>query len=205
MIVLAAALAMHAAAAPPDFRRAWTCGSSYDFDDITTSVIRTLDEQGKQLDVDVQWSVGTPRPFTASVFAMAHRKGAGDPPLRDGLVLLSWNGRMIDGVDTSKPVAVLHAEGAVPRRSDGRPRVEHSETSFTVDVPRERVAMLSRGADRAELSVLNASNVVIHSAGVEVRRVGRAMRAVEESIEETRWQMRDHEKRCEPVTEWLTF
>ena len=204
MIALAA-LALSAAAAPPDFRRAWTCSSQGEIDGITTSVIRTLDKDGKQLDVDIQWNAVAQRPFTASASAMSGRIGPGDPPLRSGPVLLSWTGRMVDGADTTRPIAILHAKGVAPRRADGRPRIEHSPTTFTVEVPWDRVAKLARNADEAKLSVVNASGAVIHSTGVDLRQIGRAISAVEEALVETRWKMRDFDARCEPVTEYLTF
>lgn len=204
MIGLAAALAGHLAA-PPDFRRAWTCSSRGEFDGVTTSVIRTLDDQGRQLDVDVQWNVGTSRPFTAAVFAMAHAKGSGDPPLRSGTVLVSWTSRPAEGADSREPVTVLNAKTETPRRADGRARIDHSDTSFSVEVPWARVVALSRDAQPAQLSVLNVGGAVIDSSAVELRQVGRAIVLVEEALRETRWQMRDYKERCERVTEWVTL
>lgn len=205
MMLFVAAFAINAAAAPPDFRRQWTCDSRSQFDGISTTVIRTLDANGAQFDVNVQWNIAPRRMFTASVFATAHAEGAGDPALRLGTVLASWSGRYAEGANTTGALAVLHSVEQPPRRADGRKLIDRSDKSFSVEVPWTRVSALSRGADRAKISVTNTKGEVIQSAGVELRQIRRALAAVEEGLAETRWQMGDFKERCSAITEWLTF
>jgi hypothetical protein len=205
LLAAGAVMAAHAAAAPPDFRRAWTCDSRAKIDAISTTVIRTLDKAGKQLDVHVQWSVGDEEMFAASLFGMVTRDGSGDPPLREGTLLASWTSGALEGVDTSAPVVVLHAKGDKPRRADGRPRIDRSTTAFSAEIPWTRVLFLARRLDTAQLSVINGKDEVIGSSIVDLRLVQRALKTVAEGLSETRWQMARYEERCEPVTEWLTF
>jgi hypothetical protein len=203
--VIAVAAGLAVAAAPPDFRRAWTCDSRSQIDDVSTTVIRTLDKAGVQLDVHVQWSIDPKRPFTASLFGMTSKVGAGDPLLRVEPVLASWVSPTADGVDSMAPLVVVHAEGEQPRRADGGKRIDRTDGSFSAEIPWSRVTALSRRSESARLSVVNRKGQVIGSTGVELRQVRRALAGVEEGLAETRWQMGDFEERCEQVTEWLTF
>lgn len=205
MILVLAALAAHAAAAPPDFRETWVCGSRSEFDGNMAHVMRTLDKDGAQLSATLQWSVDPPRMFAATLSGMADRKGAGDPPVRSESVLVSWMGRVAEGADASSPMIVLHREGETPRRADGRPQIPRTDGSFSAEVPWSRLLLLSRQADRAKVSLVNARGEVILSSDVELRQVRRALASVEEAVRETRWQMAAPEERCEPVTEHLKF
>ena len=204
MILLFAA-ATAAALAPPDFRRVWACSSRSEFDGNSAHVIRELDKAGAQLSVSVQWSVHPKRMFSAGLFGMVDRKGAGDPPLRAGSVLVNWTGRVAEGVDTASPVVVLHLKNETPRRAEGRPQIPRTDGTFSAEVPWPRVIALSRRADRAEISLVNARGQAIASSRVELRQVRRALAAVEEALRETRWQLAAPNDRCEPITEYLTF
>jgi hypothetical protein len=198
VILAAAALA---GLAPP-FPEKWSCSSRSEFDGVSTHVVRELDDKGRQLTSHVQWSAGG-KGFSANVFGDVHQKAAGNPPLRTGTLLISWRGQVAEGVDRSLPLVVLHAEGETPKRADGRQQIQRTDGSISAEVPWSRVLQLSRRADRAKVSLVNAKGQVIQSSRVDLRQIRRALVVIEEGLGQTRWQMHDFKKRCEPITEHM--
>lgn len=202
-VLLLVPCAVTANAAEPDFRRAWACDSRAKIDDVDVTVIRELDEDGKQLSVTFQWHVDPPRPFTVSLSGMADKDGSGDPPLRLGVVHAAWKGRAVSEPEQDPPVAVLHAPGASPVAAQGKPRIHYSDGLFGGSLPWPRVSALMRSSDRARLSLVDRKGAVVESWSADLRAVRKALSAVAAGLKETSWQAKDHRERCSEITEWM--
>ena len=186
--------------APLDFRPAWACTSRSDKDGIDLTVMRTLDGQGRQLDADVQWSIGGFDGGRLALMAIQTLKGAGDPPARPREVLVSWSG-FSDRLQRTRLLVVLHPAEEPPNALDGVAMIPYVNGLIGAVLSRQRVQALVRNSPSAQLSLIDPRGHAIRSAAVDLTRLSAIVDRTLAALDETRTKTLTFQKSCEPIAE----
>jgi hypothetical protein len=187
---------------PLDTRPAWACGSRTDRNGLDLTAIRTLDAQGRQLDADVQWSIGGFDGGRLSLMATQHIKGAGDPPAQPPELLVSWSG-FSDRLQRDRLLIVLHASDKPPNALDGVAMIPYVNGLIGAVISWQRVRTLARNSPSALLTLLDPRGHAIRSAPVGLKKLGTIADQTRAALDETRAKAASFRKRCQPVTEWM--
>lgn len=187
---------------PLDFRPAWSCTVRTTVDDVDLSVMRTLDAQGVQLDVDVQWWGGKFDRGRLSFSRLENRKGLGDLPSVPRQLLVSWFG-FPPQIDRERLLVVLHRSGDPANPLDGVPMIPYLNGMIGATIPWQRVSALEQVSRSAQLSLIDRKGRVVRSSPVDLSAFDRIVDRTRAALQETRTKAATFERSCEPVTEWM--
>ena len=193
--MILAALAL-AALSAPDFREAWTCTSRTEADGLAVTVMRTLDDKGRQLRASAQWRANDPRPRSLQFWGVTDLSGRGDPAVFREFDVSSLTNQ-------NNPAArdwrlLLHRPGR-----SVVPIARFSDAPVGATLEWRKVDALVPAHSPARLELVDASGRRLASNLLHRSWLDMVKRRLSQGLAESRAKARTFEKSCEEVTEWM--
>ena len=193
MILAAVALA---ATPAPDFREAWACTSRTEADGLSVTVMRTLDDKGRQLRASAQWRAGDQRPDSLQFWGVSDRTGRGDPAVFREIDVSSLTNQ--NNVTARSWRLLLHRPG-----KSVVPLARFSDAPVGATLDWRKVDALVGPHVPARLELVDANGRRLASTLLHRSWLDMVKRRLSRGLAESRAKSSTFEKSCEEVTEWM--
>jgi hypothetical protein len=196
MLVPGSATAMRS---PGEAGPTWACASRTSADGVDVSVVRTIDADGQQRKVSLQWSATGLDRGRLILSAMQTIPGAGDPPVRPKELLVSWSGFPAAKRET-RMLIVLHHSGEPPNPLDGTAVIPYMDGLIGTVISWQRVRALVAVSRNAQISLIEPEGRMVRTASLDLGFLRKLRGRIGQAVEDSRAKAASFRKSCEPVT-----